>query len=538
MIQIEEKIYAAMCEEQLTLRDENRLMKAELEWYRQKFLLSQQRQFGISSESTSGQGVLVFNEAEQAEEPALPEAAIEIPAHKRKVRGQRNEMLKDLPVEEVHYHLPESELTCPSCQSEMHRVGSDDREEVEITPPVITVKKHCVSKYCCRNCQNDGHPVKFKTAAAPKSAFPGSFASPSLVAYIISQKFVMGMPLYRLEKEMHRQKFGLSRATMANWMIGGAKNLEPIHSRMKEHLTNLDILHADETTMQVLKEPGRQAISKSYMWLYRSGRYGPPIVIYDYQMTREGIHPKQFLKNFAGFLHVDGYVGYDRLHNVTSVGCWAHARRKFFDAWKILPVAAKDKGGTATHVGLDYCNRLYAIEQKLQKKFDDLLGNGKLTDEQRVIECKETRIEHSKPLLDKFQNWLDVQSVNCLPQSLIGKAVAYCRNQWPKLTVFLQDGRLEIDNNRAERAIKPFVIGRKNWLFANTSRGATSSAILYSIVETAKQNDLNPFKYLTYLFETLPNVDIHDEKTVDTLMPWSAEIQLRFNPPSPEILSP
>ena len=285
--------------------------------------------------------------------------------------------------------------------------------------------------------------------------------------------------------------------------------LKQIYERMREHLLTKDILHADETTLQVLHEEGRNPSSTSYMWLYRTGREGPPIILYDYQTSRASKHPARFLKTFKGYLHADGYGGYNDLPNVTLVGCWAHARRKFDEALRALPANLKNTP-TAAHEGLDFCNKLFAIERKLQDE----------TPEERY----KKRMELSRPVLDAFKEWLKYQTPRVTPKSALGQAIAYCRNQWDKLEGFMKDGRLEIDNNRSERSIKPFVIGRKNWLFANTAKGASASAMIYSVVETAKENDLNPFEYLKFLFEKMPNMNLEDKEAFDEILPWSESL--------------
>lgn len=332
------------------------------------------------------------------------------------------------------------------------------------------------------------------------------------MAYIMTQKYVESMPLYRQEQHLTRLGVELSRQTLANWMIQGADRwLRSLYDRMREHLLKQDILHADETTLQVLREPGRSAESTSYLWLYRTGRAGPAIVLYDYQTTRASKHPRRFLSGFKGYLHVDGYAGYNGLPDITLAGCWAHARRKFDEALKALP--AEQRGAAvAAKEGLEFCNRLFAIERELH--------------EATPGERYKIRLERSRPVTEAFSAWLKQQSPRVLPKSAFGQAINYCRNQWDKLMVFLQDGRLELDNNRGERSIKPFVIGRKNWLFANTPRGANASATIYSIVETAKENGLNPFNYLQYIFERLPNLDIQDQKAVDELLPWLGALPL------------
>lgn len=344
----------------------------------------------------------------------------------------------------------------------------------------------------------------------PKPVLPGSIASSSAIAYVMSEKFVKGIPLYRQEQEWKRMDIEISRQTTANWMIQGSSRwLKLLYKRMREHLLQKGILHADETTLQVLKEPGRNADSTSYMWLYRTGREDTPIILYDYQTTRAGKHSARFLKGFKGYLHTDGYDGYSLMSEVTLVGCWAHARRYFVDALKVLP-PKKDNTPTTTEEGLVFCNKLFEIERELR----DVTN----------IERYESRLKKSVPVLNDFKNWLKYQRPRVLPKSPSGKAIKYCLNQWDKLNAFLLDGSLEIDNNRAERSIKPFVIGRKNWLFSNTPKGANSSATIYSIVETAKENGLNPFSYLTYLFDKLPNIDINDKNALDELMPWSESL--------------
>jgi hypothetical protein len=246
------------------------------------------------------------------------------------------------------------------------------------------------------------------------------------------------------------------------------------------------------------------------MWLYRTGCIGPPIVLFEYQPTRAGDHPRKFLEGFKGYLHVDGYAGYHDISNVTLAGCWAHFRRKFDEALKGLPPKQRTSGSKAQEA-LDQINRLFAIERELKK----------VSPEERLKE----RNLRSRPIVENLSKWLDEMSVAVLPKSLFGLAVNYGRHQWSKLIRFLEDGRIELSNNRAERSIKPFVIGRKNWLFANTPRGAKASALIYSIVETAKECGLNPYAYLTHLFEKLPNLDSRTNEELDPLLPWNVKLQ-------------
>jgi len=489
-------------------------LEAKVEWFEEQHRLALHRQFGPSSEPTPvGQEALLFNEAEAVAQPRLPEPTVETITHtRRKVKGHREAQVANLPVKEIDYRLPEEEQVCPECSGALHEMGVEVRQEIQIVPATITLVKHNRFKYACRHCQQEETTTPIVTATMPNPAFPNSVASPSAVAHIMTQKFVESQPLYRQEQHWQREGIDISRQTMANWMIRGAEMLADIYDAMRIALLKLDIVHADETTLQVLKEPGRAAQTDSYMWLYRSGREGPPMALFEYQPGRAGQYPKRFLEGFKGYLQVDGYEAYGQVANAILVGCWAHARRKFMDALKAMPKSPKKAGAAVVaELGLQYCNTLFSIEGDLHD----------VTHRERF----EGRQARSKPVLDQFKAWLDDQANRTLPKSAVGQAITYCRNQWDKLTVFLTDGRLELDNNRSERSIKSFVVGRKNWLFANTPKGAKASAIIYSIVETAKENGLRPHAYLTFLFEQLPNIDRQDPKAIEALMPWAEHVQ-------------
>jgi len=496
-------------------------LAAENQWLKEQFRLAQRRQFGTSSEKTPAeQQALLFNEAEATADATVPEPTLEtITYRRRKTKGQREAQLKDLPVETVIHRLPAEAQTCACCGGPLHELPDsmvEVRQELKIIPAQATLVKHVRAKYGCRQCEHQGTTAPIITAPLPTPAFPNSLASPSAVAFIMSQKFVEGLPLYRQEQSFARLGVTLSRQTLANWMLAGADWLEPLYDRLHEDLLRRDILQADETTLQVLQEPGRAATTKSYLWLYRTGRDGPPIILYEYQPTREAEHPKAFLQGFTGYLQVDGYQGYAGLPGVTLVGCWAHARRKFTDALTALPASARASGKpTAAEEGLAFCNTLFAIERDLR--------------EATPAERHAARLQRSRPVLNAFRAWLEQQAATALAKSTFGQAITYCRNQWPKLTTFLQDGRLELDNNRSERSIKLIVIGRKNWLFANTPHGAKASAIIYSLVETAKANGLHPYAYLTYLFAQLPDCTTN---ALDRLLPWSPTLPTTCHVPT------
>lgn len=492
------------------LERENAELTTRLNWLMEQLRLSKQRQFGVSSERSAPeqQQLFLFNEAEVEAQPVPAEPAMEtITCQRRKQCGHREVVLENLPVETVEYRLPAEEQICSCCGGPLHEMSTEVRQELQIIPAQVKVVRHVRYVYSCRRCEREEITTPVVTAPMPAPVLPGSLVSPSLMAYIMNQKYREGLPLYRQEQQFAGLGIELSRQTLANWVLYGANNwLTLIYDRLHEHLLKRDILHADETTLQVLREPGRAAETRSYLWLYRTGRDGPPIVLYEYQTTRAGKHPRRFLSGFKGYLQVDGYAGYNELPDVTLVGCWAHARRKFDEALKALPDPKRAAAVTARE-GLEFCNRLFAIERDLKDAAPD--------------ERYKIRQARSRPVLDAFLVWLKKQKAQVLPKSSFGQAINYCLGQWDKLEAFLQDGRLELDNNRSERSIKPFVIGRKNWLFANTPRGAKASAIVYSIVETAKENGLNPFHYLSYLFEKLPNLDTRDENALDKLLPWS-----------------
>jgi len=419
------------------------------------------------------------------------------------------ETLEDLPVEVIEHTLPIEERVCPNCGGEMHEMSVEVRQELKLIPAQAIVVKHIRHIYSCRKCDREGTSTPVVTAPGPNPVISGSLASPSAVAYVMNAKYVDGLPLYRQEQHLSRLGIELSRQTMANWVVKSAEKwLFPLYERMREHLLKRDILHADETGIQVLREEGRSAESESQMWLYRTGRDSPAIVLYEYQVGRRADYPKKFLKSFKGYLHVDGYQAYKTLPSeIILAGCWAHARRKFNEAITVLPPEQRD-GPSVSREGLEHCNRLFAVERELAQASPEERHRG--------------RQEKSRPILDEFREWLERRKPEVLPKSHLGGAVNYCLNQWPYLQTFLLDGRLELDNNRAERSIKPFVVGRKNWLFSNTPKGATASAIVYSIVETAKENGLIPFEYLSYIFDRLPNRG--DDADIDEFMPWSESL--------------
>ena len=395
----------------------------------------------------------------------------------------------------------------------MVEIGKEVRRTLQMKPAEFWVREDVYYTYACKNCEQETGEANIVKAAKEPALLSGSFASAEAVAYLAAQKFVMHSPLYRLEQEFNRQGLKLSRQTMANWLLNvSEKWLWPVYDVLHEQLCREPVLHADETTLQVLKEPGRSSTSKSYMWLYRtSGCAKQAIVLYEYQPTRKAEHAEAFLKGFSGWLHAGGYQGYHRLPgNIRVVGCWAHARRKFDEALSTLPQERRKDSPVA--MGECYCSRLFKLEQALAE----------LTPEERY----EKRLEQEKPVLDALLSWANEMQAKTAPKSALGKAIHYLLEQWPYLTRYLEDGRLELSNNRAERSMKPFVMGRKNWLFANTPGGAQASSVIYSLIETAKENGLDPYRYLLWLLQNAPQLSETDAAWAEKLLPANAQCHL------------
>lgn len=478
-------------------------------------MLLQKEKFGPSSEKTvkpNEEQLSLFNEAEvEADGHTISEPI------KKSVKGylridartKREELLKDLPVVEIECDVPAEEQFCIRCGKALKRIGKETvREELEYIPAKIQIVRYVRWSYGCPSCKRTGQSYIVK-AQTPTSLMNHSLASPSSVANVMYEKYVNSVPLYRQEKAWEQMGVALSRATMANWVIRCSEDyLRPVVEHMRKQLLSGDIIHCDETPVQVLKEEGKKPQTKSYMWLYRTGIDDEkPVVLYDYQPSRNGDHAVTFLKDFKGYVHSDGYSGYNKLTGIIRCGCWAHLRRKFIEA---IPQRKSTEGLTNAEIGRNYCDQLFMIERDLKD----------LSPEER----KTKRLELEKPVLEAFWCWLE--NLEVLKGSALGKAVTYALNQKKYMENYLLDGRCCISNNAAENAIRPFTVGRKNWLFADTPKGASASAAVYSIVETAKANGINVYTYLHYLLLYMPDTDWRNHpEELDHLMPWSAMVQ-------------
>ena len=468
----------------------------------EQFRLAQHKQFGKSAEGHPAQGEL-FNEVE-----ALIEAVEEAPqteaiSYTRK-KPTRQQLPEDLPREIVILDIAEADKSCDCCGEQLHQMGESRSEKLEFVPAQIKVIEYVRPKYSCRTCERTGTQVKIKVQSMPPSPIPKGIATPSLLSQIITSKYQYGLPLYRQESLFKQYGIALSRKTMAEWMIKCSTLFKPLYERLHEVLLQQNVIQADETTLKVIKEDK----STCYMWVYCTGIDSPNdnpipnIVLFDYNASRRGQCAVDYLNGHTGYLQVDGYAGY-RQTQARLVGCWAHARRKFKEA---EIAQAKGKTGKANWA-LNHIQKLYRIETKLK---------GCTSEHKQQI-----REQEGLPLLTSFKTWLEKSEQQVLPKTKLGKAIKYSLNQWAYLTRYIENGDLNIDNNRAERAIKPFVIGRKNWLFSNTTNGAQASAMLYSMIETAKANGLIPFDYLQHCLDQL----VQHPDDVTALLPWKVKLR-------------
>ena len=490
--------------------DEKRQYQADIKILKEQVAFLRDKLFGCKSEKhpldLNPPQLLLFDEPGDisSEQPTPSDEEIDVPAHKRKKPG-RKPLPKDLPRVDVIHDLKEEEKIC-GCGCQMSRIGTEESEKLDIIPAKIRVIHHIRYKYACKNCEGvESEAGAVKIAPAPEQLIPKSIATPGLLAYVLTSKFVDHLPFYRQEDQFKRIGVDLSRATMANWSIKVAERCNPLLGLLQSEILSGPLVNIDETTVQVLKEPGRKNTTKSYMWVFRGGPPEKPALIFQYHPTRSGQVPSDYLRNYEGYIQTDGYSGYNALgqkKGIIHLGCWAHARRKFKEVQNAAKNIknCKNKTGSAD-VALNYIRKLYAIEKRA-KSLD-------YTPEQ----IYKDRQDKARPILDDFKNWLDKRALQTPPKGLLGKAISYTLNEWEKLIQYINDGLLRPDNNLAENAIRPFVVGRKNWLFSGSPKGAEASAALYSLIETAKANGLEPYRYLRYLFENLPSAHAtHDYK--------------------------
>lgn len=471
--------------------------------------LQRLRQFGASSEKASGQAEL-FDEAELLGEeettPAVEEASnlsTQADRSPNKKRG-RKPLPAALPRIRIEYDLSEAEKSC-SCGCPRTLIGEETSEQLDIIPAKVRVLVHVRKKYACKACQ-----AGVQIAPLPPQPIPKSHASSGLLAHVVVAKYQDALPLYRQEQILKRTGVELGRNTLANWMIKCGSLIQPILNLLNEQLLSGPIIHCDETPVQVLKETNRSPQSKSYMWVRVSGLPDKKIILFDYASSRSGQIAGQLLDGFSGYLQTDDYAGYHalgKMEAITHLGCWAHARRKFIDAQKVAtPTGQSSKAGKAD-IALSHIGKLYSIERRIKSEPPNV---------RQMIRQQESLV-----ILEQLRRWLDKTQHHVLPKGALGKALGYLDKNWDKLTVYIEEGHLSMDNNRAENAIRPFVIGRKNWLFSDSDRGAKASAALYSLIETAKANKLEPYAYLQHVFKELPAAQSLED--IEALLPWKLD---------------
>ncbi|MBA3536079.1 MAG: IS66 family transposase [Tatlockia sp.] len=466
----------------------NQLKKETLEW-KQKYFnlleqlkLAKQRQFGRSSETNILQGELVFDEAEAVEPVELPKEDNTVSVTYTRKKPARRPLPAHLPRQIIEHDIAEQDKQC-ACGCLKQRMGEEVTEQLEFVPATLTVIAHVRPKYACNRC-DEGVSI----APMPSLFLPKSIATPSLVAHAIISKYQDHLPLYRQEQIWQRMGIEMARNTVCGWIMAASEICMPMRDALINAIKNSNYLQVDETPLQVMDEPNRKNTSTSYMWVYQNLAPDKKIILFDYRETRQALWPKELLNEFKGYLQTDGYSGYDWVDNhsdIIHLGCMAHARRPFAELVKLAKTTGK------SHQAIAFMQKLYAIET--------IAREGKYTPEQRY----QLRLEKAKPILDAMKIWLDQSLKTAVPQSKLGNALVYMQQRWQELTAYLLDGRLEIDNNAVENSIRPFALGRKNWLLSGSPRGAHAAALFYSLIATAKANGLNPFEYLKYLFENI-----------------------------------
>jgi len=453
------------------------------------------------------QPLLFIEEAEQPE--AKEEKAQELETVKSFTRKKAGRKPLSVNIERRPrtIDIPESEKTC-ACGAELTRIGEEISEKLVIIPMQIYVDQQIRPKYACKQCEgteDEGKPV-VRIAPVEPAMIPKSIASASALAVIFTQKFEMHLPYYRQEKQFEQIGVVISRQDMSNWQQQAYEKLEPLFSMLKRTVKEGPVVQMDETEVQVIGEENRSDIQKSRMWLARGGPPGKKVIWYEYHPTRAAYNAKAFLEGYSGYLQTDGYEGYDSavkdMGGIIHVGCMAHARRKFFEASKI------NKKPQSAEEGMKHIRRLYQLEDALRGKWKDDLKS-----------FNEERKKEAAPILDEFKAWLLKRVNEVPPKTLLGEAINYTLNQWDKLVKYLESPYLTPDNNACENAIRPFVLGRKNWLFCQSVGGAKSSCGMFTLIETAKQNGLVPREYFTALFEKAPYASTLEDW--DKLLPWN-----------------
>lgn len=459
--------------------------------------------------------ILHFDEAEKNSNTKCIEPTIEEIVYTRTKPSKigKKENLAGLERVIVEHKLNDADAICGKCNATLEIIGHKSKEVLKYIPAKLYIEEHVTYSYACKSCETATGEANIITTQGYNGILHKGMASNELVAHVINMKYQHALPLYRQETYFKMLDVNLSRQTLSNWIMSAATELEPIYNLMKEELVKTKYIQADETTVQVIEDSGKDSKSKKYMWLYKTGGSNciDQIILYDYQKTRSSSCPKEFLKDFKGYLQTDGYNGYNKVENIERLYCLAHIRRKFYEIVVNLNEEALKKSRAV--IGFNFCEQLYKIEKELREEHSE---------KEDFFEIRKiVRLEKTAPLLKDFEEYINRELKDALPKSALGQALDYTRKLLPGMKLILKDGALEIDNNAAERAIKPFVIGRKNWLFSNNAKGAKASALIYSIIETAKANNLVVEKYLIYLFDALSGMNNMNSEEMKDILPCS-----------------
>ena len=485
----------------------------------QALLHARKKLFGPSTEVTQTDGQLSLFESVQelAEQLNLSKEKITVKPYTRTARkpGVRKEMLAGFPQEVEKYVLP-AEEKCSVCGGEMKVTGKKVvRTEVEFQPAKLIVKQIIQQDAKCVNCGTEDSPNEkchFQKAAVPVPPLAYSISTPSLIAQVMYQKFALGLPLSRQEKDWYRLGLVLSRSNMANWVIRCSEEwFKPVYWRIYEKLLECDLIHMDETRIRCNKEEGKLPSSESFMWVMRSAASEDiQAAVFFYSRSRGGENARKLLKDFNGYLITDAYAGYDTVPDIKRALCWSHARRYLIESIP-LDSQGKEIPGSKGAEGREYINLLFKVEEEIKNL--------------PYEEKKQKRQDASKPILDAFWTWVEKTSAMYTTNEKLTQALGYCQNQRKYLETFLEDGRIPLSNNYCEANIKPFATARRAWLFADTPKGAFANGVLYTLVESAKANDLDVYEYLKHLLTERPN-NHHLEKpsVIDRLLPWSKEL--------------
>ena len=505
----------------LSMQDQISQLNANMERLIEQIADANSKRYGRSSEkleTISGQLELelIFNEAEALTETLYVVEPVEedvIQPRHRKSKGKREADLKDLPVEVISHTLSEERLQDVFGTDGWKQLPDEIYKRVRVQPAVYTVEEHHVAVYAGKDNQT------IIKADRPKNLLRNSLLTPSLAASIMNAKYVNGLPLYRISQEFLRNDIHISRQVMANWMIQCAdRYLGILYDRLHKEMYRFHVLQADETPVMVTKD-GRPANSKSYMWIYRTGKSytDTPVILYEYQRTRKSDHPEEFLKDFKGIMVCDGYSAYRKLDrknpDIIFAGCWSHARRRFTEALKALPkTAQKNAKETVDYEAVSRIAAIYHLDNQMEG--------------QPAKVRKMYRQANIRPLVEAFFAWAkEIQSKNQLSRGKTLDGINYCINQEASLKAFLEDGDIPMDNNATESALRSFCLHKHTWKLIDSLDGANASAIIYSITETAKANNLNPFRYLEYVLTVLKDhQDDRDYGFIDDILPWSEKL--------------